>query len=46
MKILAIDLGKRRIGLALATEKIIGGLDTLVYEGSKDARECPPFERG
>jgi putative holliday junction resolvase len=37
MKILAIDLGQRRIGLAVADKKTISGLDTIVYDNLKDA---------
>jgi putative Holliday junction resolvase len=37
MKILAIDLGKKRIGLAVSDRKTVAGLDTIKFDDLRDA---------
>lgn len=37
MKILAIDLGQKRIGLAISEGKIVSGLETLTFDNLNNA---------
>ncbi|TEU02733.1 Holliday junction resolvase RuvX, partial [Candidatus Woesebacteria bacterium] len=39
MQILGIDYGRRKIGIALSDERLIGGLTVVRYEDEKKALE-------